>query len=252
MGIFISHINEEAEIASVLKEWIEKTFLGQWTVFVSSDSKDIPVGSKWLDQIDSALEKSKLLIVLCSSKSISRAWINFEAGCGWIKRIPIIPVCYSGMNKENLPVPISMFQGINTNEKDFSNKLLNSIARHLDIKQKSQIDTEAFNKAILKAISSVSKAEQNAIGKTSNRSENANVIQYREIEILKKLAEAGDRRLTAEQLADALKIPLQKAKYYLTKMVEKEFVHDLIAIDTPTTYTLDQAGREYLIENDLL
>lgn len=252
MGIFISHINEEAEIASVLKEWIENTFLGQWTVFVSSDSKDIPAGSKWLDQIDSALEKSKLLIVLCSSKSISRPWINFEAGCGWIKKIPIIPICYSGMTKKSLPAPLSMLQGINTHEKDFSTKLLNSIASHLGVKRIPQIDAEAFNNAILKAISSVATAEQNSIVKTTNRSENVNKLQETEIEILKKLAEAGDRRFTADQLASMLNISLQKAKYYLTKMVEKEFIHDLLAIGSPATYTLDQAGREYLIENDLL
>jgi hypothetical protein len=253
MGIFISHINEEARVALVLKELIENIFPGQWNVFVSSDSKDIPAGSKWLDQIDSALDKSKLLIVLCSSKSISRPWINFEAGCGWIKRIPIIPICYSGMTKESLPAPLSMLQGIDAHDKDFSTKLLNSIVRHLDIKQIPKLDFEAFNNAILKAMSSIPKAEKNAIGKTSKRSENANILQDTEIEIIKKLAEAGDRKFTADQLAGMLNIPFQKAKYYLTKMVEKELINDSLELEgTPTKYMLDQSGREYLIKNDLL
>ena len=56
MNVFISHISEEAHIAKVLKEWIESSFLGQCDVFVSSDKEDIPAGSKWLDQIDTALE----------------------------------------------------------------------------------------------------------------------------------------------------------------------------------------------------
>ena len=34
MKVFISHIAEEAALASVLKDWIESTFLGQVDVFV--------------------------------------------------------------------------------------------------------------------------------------------------------------------------------------------------------------------------
>lgn len=160
MGIFISHINEEAFVASVLKECIENAFSDEVAVFVSSDSKAIPAGSKWLDQIDSALERSRLLIVLCSSKSICRPWINFEAGCGWIKRIPIIPICHSGMKKETLPIPLSILQGINIGEKNFSTKLFNSIAQHLEVKQKPHFNPDAVNKAVQKAVSSLTKDEQ--------------------------------------------------------------------------------------------
>jgi len=39
MKVFISHISEEKELAFVLKEWIETTFLGQLSVFVSSEAK---------------------------------------------------------------------------------------------------------------------------------------------------------------------------------------------------------------------
>lgn len=62
MNIFISHISEEKRLALVFKEWIESTFLGQISVFVSSDPENIPAGNKWREEITSALEKSNLLI----------------------------------------------------------------------------------------------------------------------------------------------------------------------------------------------
>src|ERR1044072_1906616 len=107
--IFLSHISEEAPLAKVLKEWIESTFAGQCEVFVSSDKSSNPPGSRWLDLIDSALTDSKAFIVLCSPSSLRRPWINFETGCGWIKRVPVIPLCHSGQKSGQLPMPISLF-----------------------------------------------------------------------------------------------------------------------------------------------
>ena len=48
----------------------------------------MPAGSKWLEEIDQALAAAVVLLVLCSPASLRRPWINFETGCGWIKRVP--------------------------------------------------------------------------------------------------------------------------------------------------------------------
>jgi hypothetical protein len=45
--IFLSHINEEAELAGLFKAEIEKVFLGMIEVFVSSEEASISVGSNW-------------------------------------------------------------------------------------------------------------------------------------------------------------------------------------------------------------
>ncbi len=55
MKIFLSHINEESQIAQTLKEWIESTFQGNAEVFVSSDKGSLPPGKKWLDVISENL-----------------------------------------------------------------------------------------------------------------------------------------------------------------------------------------------------
>lgn len=114
--VFISHISEESEIAQDLKELIEESFLGMIEVFVSSDGDSISVGQKWLENITNSLKECSVEIILCSDKSIQRPWINFEAGAGWIKEIPVIPICHSGMNPSKLPVPLNMLQATSLSE----------------------------------------------------------------------------------------------------------------------------------------
>lgn len=106
--VFISHITEEKEMAIALKEMIEESFPGLMEIFVSSDDKSLPMGSRWLDSVTEALEKCSVELILCSPQSVKQPWINFEAGAGWVKNIPVIPLCHSGMESEKLPVPLNL------------------------------------------------------------------------------------------------------------------------------------------------
>ncbi|PWW84198.1 hypothetical protein CYK95_04780 [Clostridium perfringens] len=98
--VFISHITEEKELAYKVKELIEESFLEMMEVFVSSDGESITAGDRWLDNITNSLTSCVIELILCSSESIKRPWINFEAGAGWIRKIPVIPLCHSGMKKK--------------------------------------------------------------------------------------------------------------------------------------------------------
>ncbi len=155
MQIFISHISEEKSLALVLKEWLESTFLGQCKVFVSSDPEDIPAGTKWLDKINGAMDDSKLLIILYSPQSKLRPWINFEAGCGWIKNIPIMPICHSGLKVSEIGAPISSFQGLEIDVKDFVNNFFGAIAKHAGFSKTPRIATDEFMKELNVAIGNV-------------------------------------------------------------------------------------------------
>lgn len=109
-SVFISHITDEKEIAIEFKALIESHFLGMIDVFVSSDGETIQMGQRWLDSISGALKSCAVEIILCSPVSVKRPWINFEAGAGWIRDIPVIPLCHSGMSPSDLPIPLNMLQ----------------------------------------------------------------------------------------------------------------------------------------------
>lgn len=155
MKIFISHINEEQAIAIVLKNWIESTFLGQYQVFVSGSPDDIPAGSKWLDKIDSALNESSIYIVLCSPESVKRNWINFEIGCAWIKKVPVIPLCHSGLSKGSLPIPLSFFQALNLGAQELPVEIFNVLAKHLSIDKLPRIASSEMIHEIKIAVNSI-------------------------------------------------------------------------------------------------
>src|SRR4051812_36068976 len=103
MRIFISHISQEAAVAAVLKGWLESTFAGRVSVFVSSDPADMPAGSKWLEKLDSELRSADLLITLLSNASLKRPWISWEAAAAWSRSLTIIPLCHRGLIPADVP-----------------------------------------------------------------------------------------------------------------------------------------------------
>jgi hypothetical protein len=111
--VFISHITQETKLATLIQDHIEETFIGQIEVFVSSDGKSIQPGTRWLNTISANLQAAEVMLVLCSTPSIKRPWINFEAGAAWVKDIHTVPVCYTNLTRDDLPIPLNQLQGIN-------------------------------------------------------------------------------------------------------------------------------------------
>lgn len=146
--VFISHITEEKEIAITFKELIENSFLGMLDVFVSSDEDSIHMGQRWLDRISGGLKTCSVEIVLCSPKSITRPWINFEAGAGWVRDIPVIPLCHSGINPSQLPMPLNLLQAATANEIPSLKLIFPVLAQAIDAKTPNVDFTEFVSKVI--------------------------------------------------------------------------------------------------------
>ena len=129
--VFLSHINEESDLATIIRDQVANDFLGMIDVFQSSSPKSIPPGQRWLDRIDQNLQQAEVVILLCSEKSVMRPWLNFEAGAGWIKNVPVIPICHSGMQPSHLPLPLNLLNGITASNPDGWNHLYEVLATRL-------------------------------------------------------------------------------------------------------------------------
>ena len=156
MNIFISHILEETSIAEILNDWIESTFLGQCEVFASSDKADLPAGNKWIGEIDQALESAVAFLVLFSPTSLKRPWVNVQTGWAWIKGLPIIPICHSGLKKDDLPRRISTLQALEINSDGFVSELFRRLTEHLGFAKFPRIDQDAMVRELTAAIRSLS------------------------------------------------------------------------------------------------
>jgi hypothetical protein len=129
--IFISHITEDAAVASMLKLRMTEDFLGQPAVFLSSDTESIAAGEEWLSSVSEALRNSSIFVVLCSPISVTRPWVNFEAGAAWMREMPVIPACFSGLRSRDLPMPLSARQGLELNDAEGLRRLYARIAQVL-------------------------------------------------------------------------------------------------------------------------
>lgn len=133
--IFVSHITEELELATILKKHLTKDFLGLVDVFVSSDTVSITAGQIWLDSVDEALNTACIELILCSKSSIKRPWINFEAGAGWMRRIPIVPVCHSGLHLRDLPIPLFLLQAVEANQEAGIDRIYTLLSKQMRLEK---------------------------------------------------------------------------------------------------------------------
>jgi hypothetical protein len=126
--LFISHVSTETDLAQALKKHLQDDFLGLLDVFVSSDLETIKAGDRWLDRVSGALADADAAIILCSRESVSRPWVNFEAGAAWVRKIPVIPICHSGFDRNELPTPLNMLEALEASNEEDLRKLYTTIA----------------------------------------------------------------------------------------------------------------------------
>lgn len=161
MEVFVSHITSEAPLASTLKKWIKASFAEPVEVFVSSDDSITP-GEDWLDRIKASLDSAKVMLVICSAESVCRPWVNFETGAGFIKGIPIVPICHAGMTRGTLPAPLSYFQALDAGEGNFASKLIRALATHLGIPHEPEIPYEKMTADMQVALSKIREQSEQA------------------------------------------------------------------------------------------
>jgi len=113
--VFITHINEHAELALAIKMFLGATIeppldfmmiRKPLDVFVSSEPGRILPGEDWLPRLKQELKLAKVVISLLTNGSLSRPWVNLETGAAWITDKKILPVwCEERLFKNNLPKP---------------------------------------------------------------------------------------------------------------------------------------------------
>jgi hypothetical protein len=145
--LFISHTSQESDFAQLLKQRIRKDFLGSVDIFVSSDGTTIEAGRPWLDELRQSLQDARIALVLCSTDSITRPWVNFEAGAAWIRGISLIPICHSGFTPADLPAPLNTLQAVDASQASGLRRLYNAIASQLQMEPPT-IDFDEFAEAI--------------------------------------------------------------------------------------------------------
>jgi hypothetical protein len=125
--VLISFIHEEQKEAEAVQQFIEEVL--RVKVFVSCDTRAIVAGEQWLERVRNALEGATVVLLMLSSASMGRPWVNFEAGAAWNRRTPIVPVCFN-LRRDQLPKPYSDFQAVDLITEPYY--LITSVGHHLN------------------------------------------------------------------------------------------------------------------------
>ena len=130
---FISFIHEEREYAEAIQKFLAQIIEAESKPFLSSDKLQVYAGEKWLDRIMDELDEAKVVVLMSSEESVQRPWVNFEAGAAWIRKIPIIPVCFQGLTRDDLPKPYSSLQAVDLTSYGDDEYLAKSVAHYLNV-----------------------------------------------------------------------------------------------------------------------
>jgi hypothetical protein len=110
--VFISHIHEEALIATAVQRYLQDTLKRETNIFPSSDQWQVLAGENWLARIKRELQSATVVILLLSHQSVVRPWVNFEAGAAWLADKVVIPTCFGDQHKDELPRPYGDLQAV--------------------------------------------------------------------------------------------------------------------------------------------
>ena len=107
--VFISHATANAALAEALAGALETAPQGV-TTFLSSRPGDIRADEAWLQSIERSLQQADVYIIVLTPESVSRPWVNFEAGAAWFSGRRLIFVRISALPAGDIPLPVASRQ----------------------------------------------------------------------------------------------------------------------------------------------
>ncbi len=241
MRIFISHIQEELQVAQVLKKWIESAFADHCQVLTSTDPEGIPSAAQTMEENERALEETKALILLCSPDSIRKPWISFEAGCAWLRKILILPVCHSGVTAGQLPQPLANFPGFDLGQGDFGQELFMTLAKELGISQLPAIQYRQMRQEVHQVLDAL------LPGVSSSSKEPGDVpLESIHLQVLAVLKESYG--FTSAVLAQHFNLEEKEILPLLKRLIDGNYIYASPAGMGHVRYNLAKRGKDYLQE----
>jgi hypothetical protein len=122
--VFFSHSSRDAVALRRLKDRFVELTGGTIDIFLSSDGQSIRLGRNWLASVEQALSEATLMFVFLSPKAVSSAWIYFESGHAYAKKLDVVPVGLFGIDIGSIPAPLSILQGFNVTGHESLNNII--------------------------------------------------------------------------------------------------------------------------------
>jgi len=87
--------------------------------------------------------------------------MHFEAGCAWMKNLPVLAVCHSGLKSSELPPPLSVFEDpLDVQERDFMEELFGTLAASFGIHRLPRLSYETMMAELRATLASIAPQEE--------------------------------------------------------------------------------------------
>jgi DNA-binding MarR family transcriptional regulator len=247
MKIVISHIQQDLRPALILKKWIENGFGNSCEALLSTDPESIPLFPRLVEENENTLANFKALILVCSPDSLQRPWISFEAGCAWMKKVLVLPVCYSGATPAELPPPLTLFSAFDLNDEGFPEKLFSALAKEMGLPQLPEIAYDRMRREILQLKESIHSEAAPSPPGPEWRNPAGKPLEPIHLEILETLADSYG--YTSGVIGEHFKMEERKIAPLLKRLIDENYVYASPAGMGKVRYNLTTAGKAYLQEN---
>jgi len=155
MDIFISHSNQDMDIAESIINLIRKAYnLSANRIRCTSvEGYKLPIGVSTDEQLKKEIFSSKVFIGVITSHSITSTYVLFELGARWGTTYPLLPLICDPIGSSLLEGPLRNINALKTTDPSDILQFIYDLGTHLDSKPEN---TNSYLKEIqhLKEISS--------------------------------------------------------------------------------------------------
>lgn len=143
--IFLSYDTRDIELVHYIDSILKRVFQERIKTFIAQ--RDIKPGQAAFQRmLHDSLAKSRLVLALCTKRSLTSPWLWFESGAGF-GRGDFIPML-SGVTPEAIKPPMNIFQGKSLDNKPHIEQLLARVAEITGTQTETTITDDEFNRLI--------------------------------------------------------------------------------------------------------
>jgi len=259
MNVFISWSGKRShQLALLLHDWLPSVIQAV-RPYVSSE--DILKGTRWPMDLARELEETAFGILCIVPGNADAAWLNFEAGAlsKIVKDARVVPLLFGLGTSALVGHPLGQFQAAVFGKSDVLKTLKSMNERLGSAKLPDERLVRVFEQwwpkleQDVQSVPPEDNPRERPLNVHSQPSEkpDATLDEIEERILAMWATGPADLKLQVGHVAGILRIPEQRAQFYLDQLTKKKYLHDLLAMGGPTRYLITHEGRRFLVGKGL-
>lgn len=252
MKIFLSWSGHSSyQVAEALRDWLPAVlpYTEPWL-----SAEDIDKGARWANEIANELGESNFGLLCIVPGNVDEPWLIFEAGA-ISKTLDVGKVAplLIGVDRDEITGPLAQFQSTEFEQSDVR-RLVKSINRsHTKPLHEGQL-LKTFNACWQSLEDKIAEIDFDKEDHYYDEDEDQDQDELREEEeeILTYLSQHDGKEFSAEVISNVIGENLTRTRHYLNVLLDGEYVYFEMSTYDEDEFGLDDNGRAYLVEHELV